>query len=257
MRPSRCVQLCPVRLEEVPEKDQSGTTASLAGRSRVHRASCQAVEGRPVLAARADSSHNDPVRRAMGARVVSISRNPSASCDVEPFMMRHAWSGAALASLLLLAACGDSTVDSTGASLPTDSPPAESPTTSLLPSGLPTTESATTVPKPAVDTAPPTTLNSDRFAIATFACPVNLDCIYAFKLGDEFVQPLCEAVRPELVTDRLLADDTSGLPWSELSAIQGTDPQVAAAVHDTNCEAEWSLARRGDVGLATRDFAIA
>ena len=172
-------------------------------------------------------------------------------------MLRHAWAGAALAGLLLLAACGDSTPDSTGASLPTDSPPAESPTTSSLPLGSPPTEPATTVPETAVDTAPPPTRNSDHYAIATFDCPPNASCIYAFKLGDEFVQPLCDAVRPELVTERRLADDTPGLPWSQLSAVHGVDPQVAAAVHDTNCEAEWSLARRGDLGLIPKDFAIA
>ena len=172
-------------------------------------------------------------------------------------MLRHASAGAALAVLLLIAACGDSTPESTGTSLPTDSSPAESPTTSSLALGSPPTEPATTVLETAVDTAPPTTLTSDHYAIATFDCPANADCIYAFKLGDEFVQPLCDAVKPKLVTDQLLADDTDGLPWSQLSAVQGVDPRVAAAVHDTNCEAEWSLARRGDLGLAPKDFAIA
>jgi len=156
-------------------------------------------------------------------------------------MSRHAWAHAALASLLVLAACGDSAPDSTRASLPTDPPPAEP---------------ATTAPETSVDTASPTTLDSDRYSIAPSDCPSNASCIYAFTLGDEFVQPLCDAVKPELVTDQLLADDTPGLPWSQLSAVKGVDPQVAAAVHDTNCEAEWSLARRGDLGLAPRDFAI-
>jgi hypothetical protein len=88
-------------------------------------------------------------------------------------------------------------------------------------------------------------------------CPVDMDCAYGFKLGDEFVQPSCDAVRPELVTERVLADDTSGLPWSQLSAVRGVDPRVAAAVHDSGCEVVWSLARRGDLGLTPKEFANA
>lgn len=210
-----------------------------------------------MRAAGPDISQHDPVRTALAARFVSISRNRSSACDVQPCMSRHAWAGATLAGLLLLAACGYSAPVSTRASLPTDPLPAESHTTFSHTPGSPPTEPATTVRETSVDAAPPTTLISDRYAIATFDCPLNASCIYAFTLGDEFVQPLCDAVRPELVTDQLLADDTPGLPWSQLSAVQGVDPQVAAAVHDTNCEAKWSLARRGDLGLAPRDFAIA
>lgn len=90
-----------------------------------------------------------------------------------------------------------------------------------------------------------TTTGAGLPTISEMECADGGECAYGFMLGDEFVEVSCEAVKPELVTDKRIAMD-GGTSASSLSVIAGVDPTMAGAVHDTMCtDVEWSIANRG------------